>query len=376
MGEEKRNGGRLRHSSDSEPGYTRRKHGRYWQYFDEEGERLTDRDEIDRLNAIALPPAYEHAWFCKDANGHLQATGVDARGRKQYRYHADFRARRDKKKYTGTLEFGAALPRLRKKVAADLKKPALSRDAVMAAVVRLLDTEYLRVGNEQYAKENKSFGATTLRSRHVKKRGSKLMMRFTGKHGIVHEVPITDRNLKRIVSKCDDLPGQHLFQYMTEDGEACPVTSADVNDYIREASGGDFTAKNFRTWGASVIAFDHMLTAQEQEKAKISLKTVLEPVAEALGNTPAISRKSYVHPKLIDVARERPRDPLGGMERPRGRKWLSSAEVGLLDFLAGKKRRLKKAGAVERTADAAVRAAATGGPPAVKPAAESAQATA
>lgn len=376
MGEEKRNGGRLRHSSDSEPGYTRRKHGRYWQYFDEEGERLTDRDEIDRLNAIALPPAYEHAWFCKDANGHLQATGVDARGRKQYRYHADFRARRDKKKYTGTLEFGAALPRLRKKVAADLKKPALSRDAVMAAVVRLLDTEYLRVGNEQYAKENKSFGATTLRSRHVRRRGTKLMMRFTGKHGIVHEVPITDRNLKRIVAKCDDLPGQHLFQYMTEDREACPVTSADVNDYIREASGGDFTAKNFRTWGASVIAFDHMLTAQEQEKAKISLKTVLEPVAEALGNTPAISRKSYVHPKLIDVARERPRDPLGGMERPRGRKWLSSAEVGLLDFLAGKKRRPKKAGAVERTADAAVRAAATGGPPAVKPAAESAQATA
>jgi DNA topoisomerase-1 len=216
---------------------------------------------------------------------------------------------------------------------------------VLAAVVRLLDTEYLRVGNEQYARENKSYGATTLRSRHVKRRGNKLMMRFTGKHGIVHEVPITDSNLKRIVSKCDDLPGQHLFQYMTEEGEACPVTSADVNEYIREASGADFTAKNFRTWGASVIAFDHMLTAQEHEKARISLKTVLEPVAEALGNTPAISRKSYVHPKLIDAAREQPRDPLGAVERPRGRKWLSSAEVGLLDFLAGKKRRSTKAAA-------------------------------
>ena len=338
MSEEKRNGGRLRHSSDSEPGYTRRKHGRYWQYFDEAGERVTDRSIIDRLNSLALPPAYENAWFCKDDNGHLQATGVDARGRKQYRYHPDFRARRDKKKYSGTSEFGAALPKLRRKVEADLKKPPLDRDAVLAAVVRLLDTEYLRVGNEQYARENKSFGATTIRSRHLRREGNRLLMRFRGKHGIVHEVPITDRNLKRIVAKCQDLPGQHLFQYMNEDGDPCVVSSADVNDYIRDASGNGFTAKNFRTWAASVIAFDQMLTAAEEERARISLKTVLEPVAEALGNTPAISRKSYVHPKLIDAARDRPRNPLNGLKRPRGRKWLSSAEVGLLYFLAGKKR--------------------------------------
>jgi DNA topoisomerase-1 len=338
MNEAKANGGRLRHSSDSEPGYTRRKHGRYWQYFDENGDRLTDRETIERLNAIALPPAYVEAWFCKDENGHLQATGKDARGRKQYRYHAGFRARRDKKKYDGTLEFGQVLPKIRRRVAADLKAPALSREAVLAAVVRLLDTQYLRIGNEQYARDNKSFGATTLRSKHVMRKGAKLMMRFTGKHGIVHEVPITDRNLKRIVSKCDDLPGQHLFQYVGEDGEPCPITSADVNDYIREASGGDFTAKNFRTWGASVIAFDQMLTAAEEERARISLKTVLEPVAEALGNTPAISRKSYVHPKLIDAARDRPRNPLNGLERPRARKWLSSEEVGLLQFLAKRRR--------------------------------------
>jgi DNA topoisomerase-1 len=372
MSEEKPVRVRLRHSSDSEPGYTRRKNGRYWQYFDETGERLTDRDTIDRLNGLALPPAYTDAWFCKDDNGHLQATGVDARGRKQYRYHANFRARRDKKKYTGTLEFGAALPKLRKKVEADLKKPPLCREAVLAAVVRLLDTEYLRIGNEQYARENKSYGATTLRSRHVKRERGKLLMRFKGKHGIVHEVPINDRNLRRIVAKCHDLPGQHLFQYVDEDGEACAVSSADVNDYIREATGGDFTAKNFRTWGASVIAFDQMLTAAEEERAKISLKTVLEPVAEALGNTPAISRKSYVHPKLIEVARDKPRAPLNGMERPRGRKYLSSAEVGLLDFLAGKKRRAKKAEAVERTADAAVRAAETSGPAKVAEAAATA----
>ncbi len=373
MSEEKQNGGRLRHSSDGEPGYTRRKKGHYWQYFDENGERLTDRETIDHLNSLALPPAYTNAWFCKDANGHLQATGVDARGRKQYRYHPDFRARRDKKKYTGTLEFGAALPKLRRQVELDLKKPALCREAVLAAVVRLLDTEYLRIGNEQYARENKSFGATTLRSRHVKKSGNKLLMRFKGKHGIVHEVPITDRNLKRIVAKCQDLPGQNLFQYVSEDGEACAVNSADVNEYIREATGGDFTAKNFRTWGASVIAFDQMMTAAEEERARISLKTVLEPVAEALGNTPAISRKSYVHPKLIEAARDKPRSPLNGMERPRGRKYLSSAEVGLLDFLAVRKRRPKNAVALERTAKAAVHAPEASGTVKV---ADAAQATA
>jgi DNA topoisomerase-1 len=346
--------------------------GRYWAYFDENGERVSDRETIERLNSLALPPAYEKAWFCKDGNGHLQATGVDARGRKQYRYHPDFRARRDKKKYTGTLEFGAALPKLRRKVAGDLKKRNLGRDAVLAAVVRLLDTQYLRVGNEQYAKDNKSYGATTLRSRHVQKQGNRLSMRFKGKHGIVHEVPVTDANLKRIVGRCNELPGQNLFQYVNGDGEPCPITSADVNDYIREATGGDFTAKNFRTWGASVIAFEKMLEGAEEERAKISLKTVLEPVAEALGNTPAISRKSYVHPKLIDAAREKPRDPLSGMERPRGRKWLSSAEVGLLDFLAGKKRRSATAKEVERIAEAAVAAAETAGPEKVREAAEDA----
>ena len=361
---------RLRHSSDSEPGFTReRKEDRYWTYFDPAGERVTDRDTIDRLNAIALPPAYQNAWFCKDSNGHLQATGIDARGRKQYRYHEAFRARRDKKKYLGTLEFGAALPKLRAKVAADLKGRKLGRDTVLAAVVRLLDTQYLRVGNEQYAKDNKSYGATTLRSRHVEQKGSKLSMRFKGKHGIVHEVPITDANLKRIVGRCHDLPGQNLFQYLDESGEACPITSADVNDYIRQATGGEFTAKNFRTWGASVIAFDAMLESEENKR--ISLKTVLEPVAEALGNTPAISRKSYVHPRLIEVARDKPRDPLDGMERPRSRKWLSSSEVGLLAFLAERKPRKARA-KTAKVAEAAIAAAETKGPEQVREAAEAA----
>jgi DNA topoisomerase-1 len=327
----------LRHSSDSEPGISRKRMGRYWAYFDPSGERVTNRDEIDRLNAIGLPPAYTDAWFCVDSEGHLQATGTDARGRKQYRYHPDFRAKRESAKFEGLLEFGKALPKLRRRVQRDLKRRELSREAVLAAVVRLLDTEHIRVGNEEYAKENKSFGATTLRSRHLKRTGHSLLMRFTGKHGIIHEARITDTNLKRICKRCQELPGQMLFQYVNGDGEPKPITSGDVNDYIREATGADFTAKHFRTWSASVIAFNQML--KKAEDARISVKTVIEPVAEALGNTPAISRKSYVHPKLLDAVKEDPRDPLDGMERPQGRKGLSSAEVGLLDFLSRKRRK-------------------------------------
>ncbi len=329
----------LRHSSDSEPGYTRKRHGRYWQYFDDKGKRLTNRDEIERLNAIALPPAYTDAWFCKDDNGHIQATGQDARGRKQSRYHPDYRAKRDASKYDGCREFGEALPKLRRRVEKDLRKRKLGRETVVAAVVRLLDREHIRVGNEQYAKENKSFGATTLRSRHLKKSGGKLKMRFAGKHGIVREVTITDANLKRVVRKCEDLPGQMLFQYVNGDGNPQAVTSSDVNDYIRDATGNEFTAKHFRTWGASVIFFNELLTKGEE---RMSLKTVLEPVAEALGNTPTMSRKSYVHPTLIEALQDDPEDPLHGMKRPRARRRLSSAETGFLKFLKKKPRRSRR----------------------------------
>jgi DNA topoisomerase I len=322
----------LRHSSDAEPGITRKRMGRYWAYFDPEGKRITDREEIDRLNAIGLPPAYEKAWFCADPDGHLQATGIDARGRKQYRYHADFRAKRETAKYEGLLEFGKALPRLRRKVEQDVKRRNLTREAVLAAIVRLLDRRHIRVGNEEYAKENNSYGATTLRNRHLRRKGHDLMMRFAGKHGIVHEVKITDANLKRIVRRCHDLPGQMLFQYVNGDGDPKPVTSGDVNDYIKQATGGDFTAKHFRTWSASVIALEQLL--KKKEDARITVKTVVEPVAEALGNTPAISRKSYVHPALLEAVKENPRDPLDGIDRPSGRKRLSSAEVALLEFLA------------------------------------------
>jgi len=328
----------LRHSSDSEPGYSRQQKGRAWAYYDG-ATRVTDRDEIDRLNAVALPPAYTDAWFCKGANGHIQATGMDARGRKQYRYHAEYRAKQDASKYAGCREFGEALPKLRKRVESDLKRRTLDRDSVLAAVVRLLDREHMRIGNEQYAKDNKSFGLTTLRSRHIRKKNGRMKMRYTGKHGIVHEATITDASLKRIVAKCQELPGQMLFQYVNGDGEPQPISSSDVNDYIRDASGGDFTAKHFRTWGASVIAFEQLLA--KDEASRMSVKTMIEPVAEALGNSVTMSRKSYVHPALIDALKDHPDDPLRGMTRPRARRNLSSAETAFLKFLSKKPRKTK-----------------------------------
>jgi DNA topoisomerase-1 len=305
--------------------------GRYWAYLDGD-KRVTDRETIERLNAIALPPAYKDAWFCKDPHGHLQATGIDDRGRKQYRYHKDFRAKAEASKFAGLAEFGKALPGIRRKVDKDLRKRALSKEKVLAAVVRLLDTEYLRVGSSEYAKENKSFGATTLLSRHVRNKGHRVRMRFSGKSGVVQEVTITDRTLGRVIRKLQELPGQHLFQYVNGEGGPHPITSADVNDYIHDASDGEFTAKHFRTWGASVIAFDKLLDLEEAKR--ISVNTMVEPVAEALGNTVAISRKAYVHPALVQAVKTRPRDPLKGMDRPRARKWLSSSEVGFIRFLA------------------------------------------
>ncbi|MBA3677042.1 MAG: DNA topoisomerase IB [Sphingosinicella sp.] len=315
---------------DALPGITRKKNGRHWQYFDADGTRITDRDEIDRLNGIGLPPAYRDAWFCPAPEGHIQAIGYDDKGRKQYRYHEAFRAQQDAAKYDLCAAFGRKLPLLRSRVEGDVARHKLARDTVVAAVVRLLDLERVRVGNEQYAQANKSFGATTLRRRHVKMLGKTVKMRFAAKGGVVRELSITDRNLARLVKRCQDLPGQHLFQYVDESGDPQPVTSSDVNSYIKEAMGDDFTAKHFRTWGASAIAFEAMCAAGEKG---ISLKEMLEPVAKALGNTPAISRKSYVHPALIEAVRNHSANPLGGLQCPRATKYLSGAERGLIEFL-------------------------------------------
>ncbi|MGZ8361684.1 MAG: DNA topoisomerase IB [Allosphingosinicella sp.] len=322
--------GRLRHSDCSASGITRRRRGRYWQYFDAGGMRITDRDEIDRLNAIGLPPAYRDAWFCPNANGHIQAIGYDEKGRKQYRYHAGFRARRDQSKYLRTADFGRALPKLRRRVEADLRKRSLGRDTIAAAIVRLMDNEYLRVGNEAYAQANKSFGATTLRARHAKVAGNKVRMRFKAKSGVERELDITDKGLIRIVRNCQDLPGQQLFQYLDAGGAPRPITSSDVNDYIRDATGEDFTAKHFRTWGASAIAFEAVCAAGDEG---IGLKALLEPVAAALGNTPTMARKAYVHPALIEAVKRDGGRALRGLTCPRGNKYLSSAERGLIAFL-------------------------------------------
>ncbi|MGZ8360903.1 MAG: DNA topoisomerase IB [Allosphingosinicella sp.] len=323
-------GGGLLYVDDETPGITRRRRGRYWQYFDASGKRITHRVEIDRLNGVGLPPAYEKAWFCPDPNGHIQAIGYDDRGRRQYRYHPDFRARQDEAKYERLAEFGRALPRLRKRIAADMAGKPTSCEAVIAAVVRLIDATNMRVGNEEYAKANKSFGATTLRNRHARIGSGKLKISYTGKHGIKSTVTVTDRRLARIARRTQDLPGQHLFAFLGEDGAARPVTSGDVNRFIREATGQAFTAKDFRTWGASVIAFEEMVK-RSRRSGQVRLNSVMAPVAEALGNTPAISRKSYVHPALIEVAKGG--DGVGATRLPRRSKYLSGAERGLIAIL-------------------------------------------
>ena len=321
----------LRHSSETEPGFTRKRFGDHWAYFDGD-DHVTDRATIDRLNAIALPPAYEDAWFCRDPDGHLQATGIDRRGRKQYRYHTEYRALQESAKFEAVVKFGRALPKIRRQVDADLRKRSLSKEKVLAGVVRLLDEDFLRVGNREYAKENGSFGATTLLGRQVTDDGRTIKMRFRGKSGVEHEVTITDRTLRSLVRQLHDLPGQLLFQYLNRNGIPQPINSAEVNDYLRRAGGGDFTAKEFRTWGATVLAFEQIL--QNAEHKRISINTMIKPAAEALGNTMTISRKSYVHPALIQAIKENPRDPLNGLDRPPPSRWLSSCELALIPFLA------------------------------------------
>ncbi|MBO9624038.1 MAG: DNA topoisomerase IB [Sphingomonas sp.] len=318
---------------DQQPGITRRKVRHGWGYWGPDGERITDRDEIDRLNAVGLPPAYVNAWFCPDPRGHIQATGYDEKGRKQYRYHLGFREAQEAAKYDRCAGFGERLPRLRAQVERDLKRPGACREKAIAAVVRLLDRGTIRVGNEAYAQENKSFGATTLRKRHAQVKGHTVRLQFRAKSGKMRAMTITDASLSRFVKRCQDLPGQQLFAWLDDAGEARPVTSTDVNAYIRDAMGDDFTAKHFRTWGASAIAFEALATAP----GYLGLKAMLEPVTEALGNTPAIARKSYVHPSLVRLARDREAQAAfrAHLRLPRATRYLSRYERGLIAFLEG-----------------------------------------
>jgi DNA topoisomerase-1 len=318
----------LCYADDALPGIARKKMKRGWAYFDPMGQRITDRDEIDRLNKVGLPPAYRDAWFCPSPQGHIQAIGYDEKGRKQYRYHLDFRAAQETEKFDRCSGFGRALPLLRARVENDLARITVSRDTVIAAVIRLLDLGKVRVGNESYAKANRSFGATTLRRRHADVRGQRVKLEFRAKSGKMQSITIQDARVARLVRKCQDLPGQNLFQYRDEAGESRTVGSADVNAYIREAMGEGFTAKHFRTWGASVIAYQALVAAG---KTGLTLKEMIAPVAEALGNTPAIARKSYIHPALIEIASSK--QPLGSVKLPRSTKYLTGAERGLIAFL-------------------------------------------
>lgn len=318
----------LQYVDDAGPGITRKKQAHGWAYFDPEGKRITDRDEIDRLNKIALPPAYTDAWYCPDDCGHLLATGIDAKGRKQYRYNPEFRTRQEAEKFDGTAHFGALLPKVRKRVAKDLQSNKLSRERAIASVVRLLDLGAIRVGNASYAKSNKSFGATTLLRRHAKLKGTKLKLRFKAKSGVLREATISDRSLARFVRAVQDLPGQHLFQWLDDEGEAHAVGSADVNAYLCETMGEHFTAKNFRTWHASALAY--RLLAQAERP--LTLKMLTTEVAEHLGNTPAMARKSYIHPAVIALVDSQIKWR-ARLKIPRATKWLSGEERGLIKLL-------------------------------------------
>jgi DNA topoisomerase-1 len=256
-----------------------------------------------RIGRLAIPPAYHDVWVCPSPNGHIQATGRDDRGRKQYRYHERWRVIRDENKYGRILTFAAALPKIRRRVQADLKVAGLKREKVMAAVVQLLERTFIRVGNEEYARQNKSFGLTTMKDHHVKVRGKKLRFRFRGKGGKEHEVDFMDRRVAKIVRELQDLPGQDLFQYFDDEGKLCDVTSQDVNDYLQEITGEDFTAKDFRTWAGTVLTA-MALNAQEkfatEKQAKSNLKNAIAAAAKLLRNTPTICRKCYVHPAIVE----------------------------------------------------------------------------
>ena len=295
---------RLRYVSDSEPGIRRKRAGRGFSYIGPSGARITDRSRLEWIRGLAIPPAWTDVWICTSQRGHLQATGRDARGRKQYRYHPDWRKARDDVKYDRIVAFGQALPAIRQRVDADLRRQGLPRERVLAAVVRLLERTGMRVGNDEYARDNRSFGLTTLLDRHAQVGSRRIRFRFRGKGGKANDVEVSDARLARLVSRCQDLPGQELFAYLDEDGEVRSIGSADVNDYLREISGQDFTAKDFRTWSGTVLAawaLRELKEVDSQAQAKRNVVRAVERVAEWLGNTPAVSRKSYVHPSVIDA---------------------------------------------------------------------------
>jgi DNA topoisomerase I len=333
----------LRYVSDDCPGYTRKTKGDDFEYVDAEGKPIRDEQRLLRIKRLAIPPAWTDVWICPSANCHIQATGRDGRRRKQYLYHERWREIRDENKYDRIIAFGKALPKIRRRVFHDLKLPGLPREKVLAAVVQLLERTFIRIGNEEYARDNKSFGLTTMKDRHVEVKGSKLRFRFRGKSGREHEIDVTDRRIAKIVSKLQDLPGQDLFQYVDDEGEVRDVTSQDVNEYLREITGEDFSAKDFRTLAGTVLTAV-ALNAQDEfenaKQAKANIKTAINAVAKILGNTPAICRKCYVHPAIFESYLSR--QSIDGLKQltedvlEREDVDLRSSEAAVLNFLESK----------------------------------------
>ena len=327
----------LYYVDDNRVGYRRKANGNGFEYLDTEAKRIRDRQRLLRIKRLAIPPAWTDVWICPSPNGHIQATGRDARGRKQYRYHDRWREVRDENKFGRLAEFAKTLPKIRRRVARDITLADLPREKVLATVVRLLEQTFIRIGNEEYARENKSFGLTTIKNRHVTVKGAHLRFRFRGKSRRHHEVDMTDRRIAKIVAKCQDLPGQDLFQYVSDKDEVRSITSQDVNDYLREITNENFTAKDFRTWAGTVlaaIALNAQAGFETKKQAKANVKTAVCAVAELLGNTPAICRKCYVHPAIIEAYLNGVQIPgLAEAVQPPEKVDLRAVETAVLKFL-------------------------------------------
>jgi DNA topoisomerase-1 len=331
----------LHYCNDRQPGIRRVKRGKAFDYTHADGRRVRDRETLDRIRSLVVPPAWRDVWISPDPKGHLQVTGIDARGRKQYRYHPRWRQVRDDTKYGRMIDFGRALPVIRRRTESDLRRPGLPREKVLAAVVRLLEKTFIRVGNDEYARENRSFGLTTMRSGHVKIKGSRVKFIFRGKSGVEHDLELDDRRLARIVRQCRDLPGQELFQYRDADGRVVDIGSADVNGYLQEITGRDFTSKDFRTWAGTVLAATLLRECEDagsESHAKKNIVRAVEQVAKRLGNTKAVCRKCYIHPAIFDAYLD------GTIRAARAVKTIgrvTAAEAAVLGLL---QRRLAKAG--------------------------------
>jgi len=326
----------LRYVSDTEPGISRRAVGTGFRYEWPDGTRVTDRPTLTRIKRMVIPPAYKDVWICRHPTGHLQAVGRDERGRKQYRYHEDWRTIRDAVKFHRMLAFGEALPAIREQVAADLRKRGLPREKVLAAVVAMLEQTLIRVGNEEYREQNQSYGLTTLRNRHAELKGKTARFRFKGKSGKQHDVEVDDPRLVRVVRQCLDIPGQELFQWVDDDDQPHVVDSDDVNRYLKEVSGEDFTAKDFRTWAATVLAARLLRAsgpAESDRKTRTEVARVIKQVAGQLRNTPAVCRKSYIHPKVIEYYVGGYIQPLVPLTGARDVPERSLEEDALLDLL-------------------------------------------